>query len=175
MLNFYDKVIVNWPIFFQNWQEQVFYFKVASVIISVALLIIIIYLIILIRRDIEKSFATIVESVEAPNLPKKKITKQWEGVLQKLEGEDESSYKMAVIEGDKILDELLQRIGYKGADMSARLKQLTPAQTPNINELWQAHKVRNRIAHEPNFHLTREMARRAVSAYQHAFEDLELL
>lgn len=175
MLNFYDKVIVNWPIFFQNWQERVFYFKVASVMISVVLLIAIIYLIILIRRDIEKSFEMIVKSVETPTLPKKKITKQWEDILQKLEGDDESSYKMAVIEGDKLLDELLKRIGYKGADMSARLKQLTPAQTPNINELWQAHKVRNRIAHESNFRLTREIARRAVSAYQHAFEDLELL
>ncbi|MFH1611843.1 MAG: hypothetical protein ABH887_01080 [bacterium] len=175
LIEFYDKFIVNWPVWFDKWQENIFYLKIIFVGISIVLFIGIIYYIILIRRDIKKYFELIIDSVEAPKVPKKKVTKQWEGIIQKLESDNTSDYKLAVIEADKMLDELLKRIGYKGDDMGARLKQLTSAQVPNLNELWSAHKVRNRIAHESNFNLTRETARRAIDAYERTFEELELL
>ena len=39
---------------------------------------------------------------------------------------------------------------------------------PNLNELWQAHKLRNQIAHEPNFKLKRDLAERALGIYETA-------
>ena len=111
--------------------------------------------------------------MSAPGLPKKKMVKRWESVLANLGREDENSYKLAVIEADKIFDDILKKIGYQGEDMGERLKQLTPAQTANLDEVWQAHKLRNQIVHEPDSKLTRAQAQRAVEIYQRALEDLE--
>ncbi len=175
LLKFYDTVIVNWPIFSKQWEQDVFVYKIFSAVISLALLGIAIYLIILIRRDIQESLVMLTESINAPELPQKRIMKQWEGIIKKLESDDPDSHKMAVVEADKILDDLLKRIGYQGEDMGERLKQVTSIQVANIQQVWAAHKVRNRIAHEPDFSLNREDAIRAIEAYERAFEDLELL
>ncbi|MFC1701110.1 hypothetical protein ACFLZ0_03180 [Patescibacteria group bacterium] len=174
-LNFYDEFIVRWPIILQRWEQNTLPFRIISGIISIILFAIIIYLIVLIRDDIKASLEMVVDSVDVPDAPKKKIIKMWEDVVDKLENEDENSYKMAIIEADKLFDDLLKRIGYKGDNMSDRLKQITPSHMANIHQVWAAHKVRNRIAHEPNFHLTHEDAISAVKAYERAFEDLELL
>jgi len=95
--------------------------------------------------------------------------------MDKLEKNNESDYKLALIEADNIFDNLLKKIGYQGEDMGERLKQITEAQLANIDDLWQAHKVRNRIAHESDFKLTYSQTKRAIEIFQRAARDLETL
>lgn len=147
--------------------------KVIFLIISLLLLIAAIILIFQLRKQLKNSLEMVAESVAAPGLPKKALNKKWQSVLDKLEKDDENSYKLAVIEADNIFDDILKRIGYQGEDMGERLKQLTSAQTANLDEIWQAHKLRNQIVHEPDSRLTHSQARRAVEIYQRALEDLE--
>lgn len=161
--------------FLVSLKENYLGLKILSVIISLGLVILIVYQIILLRKRLHQPLEMLTESIDAPELPKKKITKQWEAILARLETEQESEYKMAVIEADKILDDLLEKIGYEGENMAERLKQITPAQMVHINEVWEAHKLRNRIVHEPDFHLTCPQARRAIEIYQKALEDLEMI
>ena len=59
--------------------------------------------------------------------------------------------------------------------MGERLKQITSAQIANIDAIWQAHKIRNNIVHDPDFRLTRQDAENAVKIYQRALEDLMAL
>jgi hypothetical protein len=158
-----------------EWQRTILTLKIISLIISGLLFIAVVFLIFRIRANIKKSLEMMVESVAAPGLPKKAMVKKWESVLEKLEKGDENSYKLAVIEADKIFDDILKRIGYQGEDMGERLKQITSAQLSNIDEVWQAHKVRNQIVHNPDFHLTHTQAKRAVEIYQRALEDLEAI
>ena len=105
----------------------------------------------------------------------KKTFKQWAKITKRLETGKEAECKLAVIEADKILDDSLKRLDYHGEDMGERLKQVKSDQLANIDELWQAHKVRNRIAHEPDFRLTQAQARRAIEIYQRAMQDLKAL
>ncbi len=158
-----------------EWQTMAALLKVLSIIVSIALFISIVVLIIKIRKNIKKSLEMIMASVETPVLPKKEINKKWDSILEKVESDDMDRNKLAVIEADKILDDLLKRIGYKGEDMGERLKQLTSAQASNINELWQAHKLRNQIVHNPDFELTHSQAKRTIEIYQRAMEDLEAI
>jgi len=111
-----------------NYGESIFPFKVISLIISALFIAIIIFLLIKIRKDIEKFLGQAVESIAAPGLPKREMNKSWQIVLDKLESVEKDSYKMAVIEADKIFDDIIKRIGYKGDDMGERLKQINPAQ-----------------------------------------------
>jgi hypothetical protein len=56
-----------------------------------------------------------------------------------------------------------------------RLKKVSTAQLPNVDDVWQAHKLRNRIAHEADFALKRDLAERALTVYEQALEHLGVL
>ncbi len=158
-----------------DWHQIILFLKIISVIISILLVLAIISLIFKIRKNIQKFLEMAGESIVAPDLPKKVIVEQWQSISEKLESKDGNAHRMAVIEADKIFDDVLKKIGYQGEDMGERLKQLTPAQLPNLEELWQAHKIRNQIVHQSDFQLTRNQAERAVEIYQRALQDLEAL
>jgi len=170
LLNFYDYIS---PYLSSPDSHGISIIKAISLLISLLLLIAAIILIFQLRKQLKKSLKMVAESVAVPGLPKKALNKKWQSVLDKLERDDENSHKLAVIEADKIFDDILKRIGYQGEDMGERLKQLTPAQTANLDEIWQAHKLRNQIVHEPDSRLTHAQAQRAVEIYQRALEDLE--
>ena len=109
------------------------------------------------------------------NLPKKRSIRAWRHVTGHFARGDENSLKVAVIEADNLLDEALRLAGYRGANLGERLKKITSAELPLINEIWEAHKLRNRMAHETNFRLDRATAERALEVYQKVFQDLGIL
>lgn len=158
-----------------DWEETLFVLKIISVIFSILLLFIIFFLIFKLRENVKKSLELVTEKVTSSSESAKVVSKEWGSVIEKMGKEDANSHKMAVIEADKILDDLLKKNGYIGDDMGERLKQLTTAQLSNIDEVWQAHRVRNRVVHEPDFQLTRPQAKRAIEIYQKALEDLEMI
>jgi len=158
-----------------NFEQNILPLKIISASISIGLVIIIIYLIFQIRKDIKNSLETISQSATASSVHKENLIKGWQSVLDKLEIGDEANYKLAIIEADKIFDNLLKRIGYQGDDMGERLKQIIPAQLVNIDELWQAHKIRNRLVHEENFELREHEAKRVIEIYKKALDELEAI
>lgn len=160
-----------------DYGESIFPLKIISLIISALFIGIIIFLLVKIRKDIENFLGQAVESIVAPaiKLSKKEIDKNWQAVLDKLESPEKDSYKMAIIEADKIFDDIIKRIGYQGDDMGERLKQINSAQIANIDEIWQAHKLRNRLVHEPGFQINQSQAKRSIEIYQRAMEDLGAL
>ena len=80
--------------------------------------------------------------------------------------------RQAVMEADKMLDELMTRRGYKGT-LGEKLKKAGPAFT-NVNNVWAAHKLRNRLAHELDAKITDSEAKTALNGYKLAFKDLGL-
>lgn len=156
-----------------GWQDTILILKIISVIFSCLLLVVIVLLIFRIRENRNRFIGTISEKTMAAGLSEKEMDIRWQAIFEKLESENESDYKLAVIEADKILDGLLKDAGYQGEDMGERLKQVSSDKLPNLDELWQAHKVRNQIAHETNFQLNQSQAKRAVEIYHRASQDLE--
>jgi len=160
---------------YTNFEQNILPLKIISVSLSIGLIIVIIYLIFQIRKDIKNFLETIAESVTTSSVHSKNLIKGWQSVLDKLEIGDEANYKLAIIEADKIFDNLLKRIGYQGDDMGERLKQITSAQLANIDELWQAHKIRNRLVHEENFQLKEHEAKKVIEIYEKALDELEAI
>ena len=84
-----------------------------------------------------------------------------------------SDWKQAVIEADIILDEVLNQRGYTGDSLSERLKSISPQQLATLNDAWEAHKIRNRVAHDgADFILTKRIALETIIKYQRVFEEL---
>jgi 5'-deoxynucleotidase YfbR-like HD superfamily hydrolase len=83
-----------------------------------------------------------------------------------------SDQKHAVMEADKLLDVVLKKRGYQGS-LGEKLKRHGKVFS-DLNALWAAHKLRNRLAHELNFRLSEAEAKQAMRTFRKAFEDLGL-
>ena len=84
-----------------------------------------------------------------------------------------SDWRLAIIEADIYLDRLLDAKGYGGDTIGDKLKNQTPDRLGSVQIAWEAHKVRNRIAHEgAAFALTMPEARRVLSYFEIVFRDL---
>lgn len=91
-----------------------------------------------------------------------------EGGLRK---EDSASYQLSILAADKLLDQALKERGFSGETMGARMKAAN-AEFKNANQIWAAHKVRNRIAHETDFAVSHQLALRSLNAFKQALKDL---
>jgi hypothetical protein len=106
------------------------------------------------------------------NISKKEAQESWHKIEEHFYRGGESDLKVAILEADKLLNDALREAGIAGVQLGDRLKKATAEQVPNLNELWQAHKLRNQIAHEPNFKLKRDLAERALGIYETALKNL---
>jgi len=105
----------------------------------------------------------------------RRIVKEWRKIKAKLETGLESEYKLAVIKADAMLDNILMRMGFGGVTLGERLTKLTVVSLPNIEEVRQAHRIRNNIIHDPDYRLSLDEARRVVAIYEKALTDLQAL
>lgn len=75
-----------------------------------------------------------------------------------------------VLEAENILDHALGQLGYEGS-FGEKLKKIGP-RFPQQEALWQAHKLRNRIAHEAGIAVSPHVAERAVAVFGEVLEEL---
>ena len=86
--------------------------------------------------------------------------------------DNDASYAMAIIKGDKLLDKALCEMGLAGRTMGDRLKKLDKERLPSLNSVWHAHKLRNQIAHEMDFSVSYDQAKHALGVYKNALREL---
>lgn len=94
----------------------------------------------------------------------KKVQQAWEHV------ETIHDPNLQVLEGDKVVDLALGLLGYQGS-MGDKLNKAGP-RFSDVNALWNAHKLRNRLAHEIKTQISRGECERAMSAFRRALKDL---
>ena len=113
-----------------------------------------------------------VEEVEA-----KGLMVQWQVVLDHVDSENPAEWKLAILEADNMLDEILEDQGYFGETVAEKLKAMTPSRIVSYDDVWDAHKVRNQIAHGGaiDMELTKKTARDTVTKFGNAFKDLGYL
>lgn len=98
--------------------------------------------------------------------------KAWAGVQKHFFAGDDNDLKIAIIDADNIMNDALRYAGIRGGNLGERLKTIKKGQIPNLEDLWQAHKLRNEIAHETNFKLKRDATEKALHAYETALKNL---
>lgn len=109
----------------------------------------------------------------AETIAKAKAT-QWQFVLDHVNSENPAEWKLAILEADNMLDEILEEEGYAGETVAEKLKTMSPGRIASYEELWEAHKVRNQIAHGGaiDMDLSKKLARDTVARFGNAFKDL---
>ena len=105
----------------------------------------------------------------------KKFEKIWAKIAGRLERPSESEYKLAIIEADGLLNEILERMGYQGATLGEKLKKIPADILPGAQDISEAHKIRNNIVHDPDYKITLDQTKKAITIYGKALQDLEAL
>ena len=100
------------------------------------------------------------------------ITRRWNYIMKKTESGLESDFKLAVVEADDFLYQTLDEAGYKGETFEELVASTGKKMLPNLDEIIQAHLVRNAIVHTADYALNIENARRILSLYESAVRNI---
>lgn len=94
------------------------------------------------------------------------IRKYWKEV----EVLEKHNPEQAILRADKLLDHALEIAGYKGT-LGQKLKDARYIFSSN-NEIWNAHKIRNKIAHDIHFRPSMVQIKASLKGFRRAFNDL---
>lgn len=99
---------------------------------------------------------------------------RWQRIVTLAESDNPSDRKVAIVEADNLLDELVTKMGYSGESLGEKLKSIEVGNFTTLDDAWEAHKSRNRIAHQ-NEEVTRRETRRVISLYDRVFREFEYI
>lgn len=101
----------------------------------------------------------------------RKEGEKWEHVITLANSLNPSDWRLAIIEADVMLDEFLRSKGYRG-EVGEMLKSVPSGELQTIDNAWEAHKVRNRIAHSgSSFELNEREMKRVISLFESVFKE----
>lgn len=124
------------------------------------------------KKEIDSEEDKRYENYFVTHVPETPRNERWEKVEKLFASLNPSDWRLGIIEADAMLDDLLIQLGYPGETLGERLKNVNKNDFPTLQLAWDAHLVRNRIAHEGmNFHLTEREARQAKVNYETVFRD----
>lgn len=116
-------------------------------------------------------FAVITFGKRGGSLDVEKYRVEWLRIEQSIAKDNEGSLHMAIINADKLVDQALRDKGVAGQTMGDRLK-VSKGSFSQLDALWNAHKLRNKIAHEPNVTVGYDQTRKALASFKRALKDL---
>jgi hypothetical protein len=86
--------------------------------------------------------------------------------------QNELEWRLAILEADNLLSELLKTLPYSGETVGERLTNADRKKFTTLEDAWEAHKVRNKIAHEGSeYKLTEREARKVIGLYKNVFAE----
>jgi len=144
------------------------FFEFLSILISLCLvgwIAYIVYHLTQIRKNAPRAFVSDRHRKCKRNTPE--INPKWKKVLAHLESQNESDWKLAVIECDIMLDDILDKLHFARRNDGEKMKAVEKSDFTTIDNAWEAHKIRNQVAHEGgDYVLNQHEARRVVALYQ---------
>ncbi len=101
---------------------------------------------------------------------------RWLKIVDHIGSKNPSDWRLAILEADIILDEMLSKMGYHGQTLSDKLKSVGEGEFQSLNSAWEAHKIRNAIAHEgSDFLISEREAKRIIGLYEQVFKEFKFI
>src|SRR3989344_76306 len=125
-----------------------------------------------IRREERAAHEAKSKPIASLHVPRTQL--RWQRIQEHINSDNEHSWRLAILECDIMLNELLDVRGYRGETMAEKMKGVERGDWNTIALAWEVHKVRNSIAHEGSEHaLTGREARRVVGLYEQIFKEFK--
>lgn len=101
---------------------------------------------------------------------------KWSEIVKKSSEDNPNSWRLAIIEADILLEETLTNAGYVGATIGEKLKSANQTSFTTLQDAWEAHKVRNEIAHAgSDFVLTQRIAQDTIIRFERVFREFKVI
>lgn len=103
--------------------------------------------------------------------------RKWQQVEAHASSPNSHEWRLAILEADIILDELVYKhFGEFGDTMGERLKKVDRSDFQTIDKAWEAHRIRNAIAHEgSSFELSERGLRNILKLYEEVFKEFNYI
>jgi hypothetical protein len=145
--------------------------KVVATYVSLILLTLLIYAYVRLKQvkaGEDKKYANHYE----PDEEEITTNERWQKINRLTDSENPNDWKQAIIDADVILDELLTARGFQGDGLGEKLQSVRSSDLSTINSAWDAHKIRNKIAHDGgDFVLTQREAKRVLNLFTAVFRE----
>lgn len=146
-------------------------FKSILAVLSIVLIAIIAYITVRLRELDNKQIKKAEQNIPK-NLVNERVNPIWEKIKEHVSSDNPANWRMAIIEADLLLEEVVTEMGYQGVSLGEKLKAIEPSDFPTLQLAWEAHKTRNKIAHEgERFVLTQREARRIIGLFEVVLKD----
>jgi len=101
---------------------------------------------------------------------------RWQKVLDYMNSDKPSDWRLAVLEADVMLEELLNSLKLHGDSVGEMLKSADRNEFSTLDDAWEAHKVRNSVAHSTeSFQLNERETHRAVALFEKVFKEFDVI
>lgn len=101
---------------------------------------------------------------------------RWGRILSYMESDSQTEWRLAILDADVILEQMLTKSGYHGESVGEKLKKIERSDFNTLDQAWEAHKIRNSIAHSgSDIILTKRTAKKAIDLYRQVFEEFEYI
>jgi len=170
--NFYH----NLPYYAINFFAK---YAVFSFFISIALIVVVaIYSrrFFVIRQKIKDKIIPTESDKKTGEDGKEMINLKWQLVQKHVESENQADWKLAILEADIMLADLLESMSLPGESIGEKLKAVEKSDFETLEQAWEAHKIRNAIAHEgSDFMITQREVKRITNLYKQVFDEFEMI
>ena len=97
---------------------------------------------------------------------------RWAQVQAYMESPHPDEWKLAILEADSMLEDMMEGMGVPGNSLGERLSNLDPGDMPSLQKAWDAHKVRNALAHQGStYELSYPEAQRTIEMFEQVLRE----
>ena len=102
----------------------------------------------------------------------KQMAKKWERIKKRTASGTEADYKLAIIDADDLLAEVLDARGYEGKDFKETIEKASRLLSSISGDILAAHEVRNSIVYSPDYKISTEQAKKILDTYESAVKNV---
>ena len=102
------------------------------------------------------------------------ILDEWKKIETRLASGSPDSTRLAIIEADGLVDQVLKKLHLEGETFADRLARLSSREIPSVDGVWAAHRVRNDLVHTPGFGISADKAKELFKLYETFLRDMKV-
>jgi len=102
----------------------------------------------------------------------RQISKRWNTIKRRIDLGSEAELKLALIEADDFLREVLEDAGFEDENFEASVQKAGRLISPILRDVIVAHELRNSIVYNPDYKLNLEHAKKLLKVYESAINTI---
>jgi hypothetical protein len=125
-------------------------------------------------KEVVAEYNTAYKKSHTPREKPKTKNSKWAVIEAHMASGNEAEWRLAILEADNMLADLLRTLPIAGIDVGEKLTNADRKHFTSLEDAWDAHKIRNRIAHDGSeFLVTEHLARQTIQKFKNVFTEFQ--